>query len=68
MSLKRSSFSLENMVAPRGNLSLAPLGTWLFLKEQTYTFFYFKKLFSSISFMNEKENLRKRFETRTFGL
>jgi hypothetical protein len=49
MSLKRrSSFSLENMVAPRGNLSLAPLGTWLFLTEQLKPF-----LFQEVVFIHE---------------
>jgi hypothetical protein len=38
-SKKRNSFSLENMIVPQSNLSLAPWGTWLFPKEQLKPFF-----------------------------
>jgi hypothetical protein len=40
MSSKRRSFlSPKNMIVPRSNLSLAPLGTWLFPEEQLKPFF-----------------------------
>jgi hypothetical protein len=37
-SKKKSFFSPKNIVAPWGNLSLAPLGTWLFPKDQLKPF------------------------------
>jgi len=38
MSLGKKKISLKNMVAPQANLNLAPLGTWLFLREQLALF------------------------------
>jgi hypothetical protein len=47
------------MVAPCNNLSFILLGTWLFPWEQLKTSFYFRIFFSSISFVDEKDNLKK---------
>jgi hypothetical protein len=43
--IHKEVFSPKNMVAPQGNLSLAPLGTWLFHMEQ------FKPRFSFSEFI-----------------
>jgi len=50
-SKRRSSFSPKNMIAPWGNLSLPPLGTWLFREEQL-KFFFFRE-FVYIHFVHE---------------
>jgi hypothetical protein len=66
--LKKKEFlSFENMVAPQGNLSLVPLGTWLPFEEQFKPFFNFGNLFSSISFMDEKDNSGKGSNPKPLG-
>jgi hypothetical protein len=42
-----------------GQFKLAPLGTWLFPGEQLKPFFSFGNLFSSILFLDEKDDSRK---------
>jgi hypothetical protein len=39
MSLRGNKISLENMIVPHANLNLAPLGKWLFIREQLKPFF-----------------------------
>jgi hypothetical protein len=56
---EREIFFSKNIIAPQSNLSLVPLGTWLFLEEQLKPFFFFKNLLSSISFVNEKISKEK---------
>jgi hypothetical protein len=66
MSSEKNYFSLKNMVALHGNSNLVPLGTWLFPREQIKPFFYLhlENLFSSISFINEKDNSGKGLNPR----
>jgi len=65
---RRNYLSLENMVVPRSNLSLSPLRAWSFPREQLKPLYYLGNLFSSISFIDEKNNSEKRFELKTFGM
>jgi hypothetical protein len=55
------------MVVPQSNLNLSPLKAWLFPMEQPKPLYYLGNSFSSISFIDEKNNSEKGLNLKPLG-